>query len=374
MVKKIVVIPDSFKGCLSSYEVANIIKTTLNHLFPTAEILGIQVSDGGEGLVESYLAVLGGKKIALTTKGPYLEPIESYYGLLDGHVAVIEMAASAGLPLVKNQKNPSLTSTYGVGALIIDAINHGAKKIILGLGGSSTNDMGMGMASCLGVKFYNQNHELFLPVGKTLGDIADIKTDEINPQLANVEFITLCDVKNPLYGPTGAAYVFARQKGADDEMIKLLDENMRKLAFLLKEKFRFEANFEQAGAAGGMTVSTKLFLNSQIKSGITSFLEMINFAKLIKDADYIITGEGKLDWQSLNGKVIDGISRYADQYQIPLYAIVGQIDNLSLSYYPRGLTKVIELVKYSSSIEDAINNAPYYLRKATMEMAKSWTK
>ncbi|MGD9887465.1 MAG: glycerate kinase [Bacilli bacterium] len=374
MVKKIVVIPDSFKGCLSSYEVANIIKTTLNHLFPTSEILGIQVSDGGEGLVESYLAVLGGKKIALTTKGPYLEPIESYYGLLDGHVAVIEMAASAGLPLVKNQKNPSLTSTYGVGALIIDAINHGAKKIILGLGGSSTNDMGMGMASCLGVKFYNQNHELFLPVGKTLGDIADIKTDEINPQLANVEFITLCDVKNPLYGPTGAAYVFARQKGADDEMIKLLDENMRKLAFLLKEKFRFEANFEQAGAAGGMTVSTKLFLNSQIKSGITSFLEMINFAKLIKDADYIITGEGKLDWQSLNGKVIDGISRYADQYQIPLYAIVGQIDNLSLSYYPRGLTKVIELVKYSSSIEDAINNAPYYLRKATMEMAKSWTK
>ncbi|MGD9605052.1 MAG: glycerate kinase [Bacilli bacterium] len=371
MVKKIVVIPDSYKGCLTSKEVATIIGKTLNEIFPDAKIVQIPVSDGGDGFVDSYLAAVGGEKITLKTKGPYMEEIDGFYGMIDEQTAIVEMAASAGLLLVKNKKNPCLTTTYGVGEIIKDAVARGAKKIILGLGGSATNDMGVGMANSLGVLFVDQNNTTFLPVGETLGDITDIFIDKVDPQILKTKFTTLCDVRNPLYGPNGAAFVYAKQKGASEIDIIKLDESMKKLADLLYKKFQFNANFVGAGAAGGMTVSAKLFLNSEIKSGINTFLELIKFQNIIQNADMIITGEGRFDSQSMTGKVIDGISQYAQSAQIPLYAIVGQTENLQKALIPKGLTKIIALTDYSQSIEDAITNAQVYLQKATFDLAST---
>ncbi|HPX84323.1 MAG TPA: glycerate kinase [Bacilli bacterium] len=374
MAKKIIVIPDSFKACLSSYEVANIIKDALKAVIPDAEVITIPVSDGGEGLVDSYLTAVGGQKIALSTSGPYQERIDSFYGMINPQTAIIEMAASAGLTLVKDRPNPSLTTTYGVGELIIDAMNKGASTIILGLGGSATNDMGVGMAHCLGVQFFNRNHDLFLPVGGTLKEIKTINIDKLHPLIKKTKFIALCDVKNPLYGPQGAAFVYAKQKGANDAMILELDENMRQLALVLQKQFGMEVDFAGAGAAGGMTVSAKLFLHAEIKSGIETFLKMIKFQDLIKKADLIISGEGKFDSQSLSGKVIGGIAAEAAFAQVPLYALVGQKADMDEANYPQALKKVISLMEYSHSLADSFLNARFYLSKATKELAKSLFK
>jgi glycerate kinase len=368
MLKKIVIIPDSFKGSLTSHEASSIMENSLKSLYPKASIIKIPISDGGEGFVDCFIEAMGGKIIRVKTLNPYQEPITSFFGMINDTTAVIEMAASAGLNLVKGRLNPSITTTFGVGELIIAAIKNGAKKIILGLGGSATNDAGVGMAQALGVKFFNQNNQSFLPVGATLKQISYISGNDLLSSVKTTEFITLCDVKNPLFGPMGAANVFAKQKGADEEMIKMLDENLHYYAKLLKKQFQFDANFEGAGAAGGMSVSAKLFLNAQIKSGIDTFLEMIDFDTILENTDLILTGEGKFDQQSIHGKVIDGLAKYAHKRNIPLYAIVGQIENITNDMYPKGLDKVIAIADLSPSVEEAIHQAPYYLDLAIKKM------
>ena len=212
--KKVILIPDSFKGTLSSMQICSIWSMKVQEYFPECRIVSIPVADGGEGSVDCFLTALGGKKIKTFVKNPYFEETESFYGLLnDGKIAVIEMAACAGLPLVENRKNPSLTTTYGVGQLILDAARQGAKKIILGLGGSATNDGGCGAASAAGIRFYNQAGEAFIPVGGTLHEIERISFEKRSPLLNGIEITTMCDIDNPMYGPNGASYVFHRKKG-----------------------------------------------------------------------------------------------------------------------------------------------------------------
>ena len=231
---KFILIPDSFKGTLSSAQICGIIKEKVDLHFPGAESVSVPVADGGEGSVDAFITAVGGTKVMVPVKGPYFEDIESYYGLIDnGNTAVIEMAAAAGLPMVEDRKNPKKTTTYGVGQLILAATESGVKKIIVGLGGSCTNDGGCGAAAAVGVKFYDKNGESFIPTGGTVIDIQRIDLNQKATILNQVEIVTMCDIDNPMYGPTGAAHVFAPQKGADEAMVLELDEDLECPLYLL---------------------------------------------------------------------------------------------------------------------------------------------
>lgn len=233
--KKAVLIPDSFKGTLSSTRICEIIGGKIHEHFPGCEVVSIPVADGGEGSVDCFLAALGGEKVHVTVKNPYFEDMTSFYGLIEnGKTAVIEMAACAGLPLVEDRKDPRKTTTFGVGQLVLDAANRGVRKIIVGLGGSSTNDGGCGAAAAIGVRFHNKKGEAFVPTGGTLHEIERIDISGRSGALNGIEFITMCDIDNPMYGPTGAAHVFAPQKGANPEMVLMLDEGVKSLAEVIK--------------------------------------------------------------------------------------------------------------------------------------------
>ena len=226
--KKFVLIPDSFKGTLSSEEICKIMKEQILSHFNDACVVSIPVADGGEGSVDCFLSALGGQKIFATCKGPYGEQITGFYGVLSGgEVAVIEMAAAAGLPMVENRKNPALTTTYGVGELILDAVKRGVKKIIVGLGGSCTNDFGCGAACACGAEFFDGKGNKFVPTGKTLKDVKKVNVDKLKQNLNGVEIVTMCDIDNLAYGETGAARVFGGQKGADETMIEMLDAGVK---------------------------------------------------------------------------------------------------------------------------------------------------
>lgn len=341
--KKFIVIPDSFKGTISSHEVCQIIEKEIKAQFPDADVKKIPVADGGEGSVDAFLEAKPGTKVFVEVKDPYFAPIKAFYGLIDqGKTAVIEMAACAGLPLVEHKKNPSKTTTYGVGELVIDAINRGAKKIILGLGGSATNDGGTGFAQALGVEFKDIHGHPFLPTGGTLHFIHDIDLSGLDPRLKDIEFLTMCDIDNPLYGYEGASYVFGPQKGADPDMVKILDENLKHYAKVVEEKLGFkDPDFKGAGAAGGMGFATKVFLDSKIQMGIEAVLDVMRFDELAKHADYIITGEGKLDAQSLRGKVVIGVARRAKKTKAKVIAVVGSLEGKSEDYKKEGVDEIV---------------------------------
>lgn len=341
--KKFILIPDSFKGTLSSKEVCNIIEAEIYKKFPDSSVIKIPVADGGEGSVDAFLEAVGGQKIFHSVSGPFFELVDAFYGLIDqGKTAIIEMSACAGLPLVKDNKNPSKTTTYGVGELILHALDAGVNRIIIGLGGSSTNDGGTGCLTALGVEFYNNSGERFVPVGGTLSLIKDIDLTNIDKRLKKVEFITMCDIDNPLYGPEGAAHIFGPQKGANPQMVDELDDNLRHLARIVSDKLQFyECNFQGAGAAGGMGYGMKVFLNSKIQMGIETVLDITNFDEIIQNADYIITGEGRLDYQSMRGKVVIGVARRASKLNKQVIAIVGSIGPGYEQAYQEGVNKIV---------------------------------
>lgn len=342
--KKIVCIPDSFKGTLSSLSVCEVMKTAIAHRLPTCEVVTIPVADGGEGSVDAFLSAVGGEKVMCETLNPYFEPMQSFYGRSANDVAIIEMAASAGLPLVHNRANPSLTTTYGVGQLIVHAIENGAKNIIVGLGGSCTNDGGCGAAVALGVKFYNKYGELFTPVGATLIDIASIDTSLAAQKLQGITVTTMCDIDNPLYGTLGAAHIFAPQKGADAHMVQQLDEGLQHLANMMLQWCDTDVSvLKGAGAAGGMGAGMVAFCKSKLQMGIETILDAVDFENVIKDADIIFTGEGRIDAQSLRGKVVIGVGRRAKRCQIPVIAIVGAIGTDISQVYEHGISAIFSI-------------------------------
>lgn len=341
--KKFILIPDSFKGTLSSIEVCNIIEPIIQGKYLDADIIKIPVADGGEGSVDAFIQAVGGEKKIVEVCGPYFEKRPAFYGLINNRTcAVIEMAAAAGLPLVQGRENPALTTTYGVGELIRHAIDDGVQKIIIGLGGSCTNDGGVGCAAALGITFYNQQGQAFIPTGGTLSQIATIDTSNRYPRLGNVEIITMCDIDNPLFGPDGAAYVFSPQKGANPNMVEHLDQNLQHLARVVEKNIGVtEWNFIGAGAAGGMGYGMRVFLDSKIQMGIDVILDLTNFESIIQGTDYIITGEGKLDSQSLRGKVVIGVARRAKRYNKKVIAVVGCTGPGYESAYQEGDSEII---------------------------------
>lgn len=343
--KKIVLIPDSFKGTLSSTQICEILSTEIKKQFSDCEIISIPVADGGEGSVDCFLSALGGEKIIAIASGPHLEKMEAYFGYLpESSTAVIEMASCAGLPLVENHKDPLGTTTYGVGELLLEAANHGATKIILGLGGSCTTDGGCGAAAACGVKFYDKTGNSFIPTGGTLSQIEHIDTSGLNPAIKMLDIVAMCDIENPMYGPEGAAYVFGPQKGASENEVKLLDEGLMHLANVIKKNLRADvAAIPGTGAAGAMGAGMIAFFGAQLQMGIETVLDTVHFSEIVKDADLVITGEGKLDGQSLRGKVVIGVAKRAQDAGIPVIALVGGVESDISDAYKKGITAIFPI-------------------------------
>ncbi len=343
---KFVLIPDSFKGTLSSIQICKIAAEKIREHFPESKISEIPVADGGEGSVDAFLLAVGGEKIKVKVKNPYFEDMESYFGLIDGgKTAVVEMASCAGLPLVENRKNPRFTTTYGVGQLMLAAAKKGVKKIIVGLGGSATNDGGCGAAAAAGVKFYNKEGQEFIPVGGTVIDIERIDLSGMDEAFKEIEIITMCDIDNPMYGPFGASYVFAPQKGADAKCVEELDAGIKNLSKVIEKTTGKDiSRMPGTGAAGAMGAGMVAFFNSKLQMGIETVLDTVKFDEEISDADYIFTGEGKLDSQSLRGKVVMGIAKRAQQQEKKVIAVVGGADDRNIEEaYKMGVTAVFPI-------------------------------
>lgn len=342
-----ILVPDSFKGTLSAIEVCNIMKSSIKKLYKDANIISVPVADGGEGTVDAFLYALGGEKKSVWVSDAFNEQkILAHYAMLKDDIAVIEMATCAGLPLVKNRLEPDKTTTFGVGELIIDAINSGAKKIILGLGGSATNDGGCGMASALGVKFKDEQDREFIPTGGTLSQIYKIDMNNIYSKIKDIEFISMCDVDNPLCGKLGASAVFAPQKGADEDMVRLLDEGLAHLAKIIKRDLHIEVkDIKGVGAAGGLGAGSIAFLQSKLTKGIDVILDTIKFDELVSKADIVFTGEGKFDSQSLHGKVVMGVANRSQKYKTPVIVVTGAIGENIQEAYNKGITAIFSINK-----------------------------
>lgn len=343
--KKIVLIPDSFKGTLSSKEICEIIKSRINAHYNGVEVVSIPVADGGEGSVDSFLTALGGEKIIAECKNPYFEDMQGFYGLINGgQTAVIEMAACAGLPLVENRKNPLKTTTFGVGELIKTAAKSGVKQIILGLGGSCTNDFGCGAAAALGVNFFDKNGNQFVPTGGTLKDVCSIDLSKKDKLLDDIKITAMCDIDNPPFGENGAARIFAPQKGADEKTVQILDEGVKHICSLIKRDLKIDLSaLAGGGAAGAFGAGAVAFLGAQLKMGIDVVLDTVGFDEVIKDADAVFTGEGKIDGQSLRGKVVIGVAKRSKKQGVPVFAVVGGADGDMSEAYEQGVSAVFTI-------------------------------
>lgn len=343
--EKILLVPDSFKGTLSSRQVCQVMAGQLRRFFPQAQVKSIPVADGGEGSVEAFLAAAGGERRTRTVTGPFGEPVEAFYGILgDGRTAVIEMAACAGLPLAEGRLNPERATTYGVGELLLAAKEAGCTKAILGLGGSCTNDGGAGAAAALGAKFTRADGTAFVPTGGTLGEITALDVSPVAQALQGMELTAMCDIDNPLYGEAGAAAVFAPQKGADAAMVARLDAGLRHLGQVSARCLgRDFSHLPGAGAAGGLGFGMAAFCGAQLRMGIDAVLDAVGFDSLLPGTDVVFTGEGKIDSQSARGKVVSGVAARCRKAGVPVVAVVGQIGQGFEEMYQQGLTAVFSI-------------------------------
>ena len=330
---KIVLAIDSFKGSLTSEEAEQAVARSIRQALPHCTIEMIPIADGGEGTLAVLTKAAGATLHTVEVHNPCMEPVEATYAIADdGTTAFIEMAAASGLPLIaEEQRNPMKTTTYGTGELIRDALERGCTRFVVGIGGSATNDAGMGMLQALGFRFLDKDGNTLGQGGEALGKTVHICTQKVHKSLKNAHFIVACDVQNPLYGPQGAAHVYARQKGADDTMIAALDEGLRRFAEVVhRETGKDIAHLPGSGAAGGLGGGMMAFLNAELKSGADLLLEVCRFKERIADAGLIITGEGKTDRQSLMGKIPGKILQAGKEADVPVIVIAGSVEDTDL--------------------------------------------
>lgn len=360
---KILIAPDSFKGSLSALEFCEICKKTITLINPQIQYQTLPLADGGEGTLDALISALKGKKIEYFVQNSLFDEIYVPIGFFDnGRSALIESAASNGLPLIKGHENPEETSTYGVGQMIGFAVDYGAKNITLTLGGSSTNDCGLGMLAALGACFYNKEGLSFVPTGKTLIDVVDFDFSMMYPRLVGARIDAICDVENPLCGPNGASKIFAPQKGADSQMVERLEKGCLHISNLFKAKLGKDFSMEKgAGAAGGMGFAVISAFKGKLKSGIDSVLDLCHFEEKLDSCDLIITGEGSFDRQSLMGKTIGGLIKRSRGLPVKIFC-GSKKNNFTL---PDNV-EVFEISK-GMSLDDAIKNAPANLEKAFKE-------
>jgi len=362
--RRYVLIPDSFKGTMSSTEICSILREEILAEEPDADVISIPVADGGEGSVDAFLTALGGEKVAVPCHGPYMEEMTGFFGLLPGgETAVVEMAAAAGLPLVGENRHAEQTTTYGVGELIAAAAKRGIKRLILGLGGSATNDGGCGAAAALGIRFLDGGGEAFLPTGGNLDRLAHIDISGLLPALNSIDMVTMCDIDNPLCGPLGASAVFGPQKGADEAMVARLDSNLLHLAHVIQADLGLDVlSLPGGGAAGGMGAGTVAFLGSRLQMGIETVLDTVDFDGKAAGAHLVLTGEGKLDSQSLRGKVVIGVARRARALDVPVAALVGGAEADLPALWAQGVAGVFPINPMPKCFEDVKGDCRENLR------------
>lgn len=357
--QNIVIAIDSFKGSLSSIQAGNIVFNATKKIFPKSNIKIFPLADGGEGTVDALTEGLHGKIISSYVTGPLGDKIQSRYGYLpQDNIAIIEMADAAGLTLVpENKRNPLFTTTYGLGELILNAIHNGCRKFIIGIGGSATNDCGLGMLSALGIKFFNKNHQAVGILGKDLQDIAFIDTSTLNPFIKECSFSIACDVTNPLYGKNGCSHIYAPQKGATPDIVNQMDNTIKNFADLIKKQLGLTgANLAGAGAAGGLGFAFHTFLKAQLIPGIELILNTLHIQEFLKNADLLITGEGKIDLQTSMGKAPIGIAKLAKQLNPPIkvIAICGCATNNASSVNSQGIDAYFPIIQAPISLQKAM--------------------
>lgn len=354
---KCIIATDSFKGSNTAERVCLAIKEGMVKIFPDSSYTIVPVADGGEGTTEAVLKVTGGTMQTTTVTGPLGEPLEAVWGLLPGGKAVIEMASASGLPLVpEDKRNPLLTTTYGTGQLILAALDAGCTEILMGIGGSATNDCGAGMAQALGASLKNAAGEELGYGGGSLADLASIDISELDPRLQGVTITVACDVTNPLCGPKGASAIYGPQKGATPEMVQTLDANLAHCAEIINRDLGVSiAELPGSGAAGGLGGGLVGFLGAELLPGIDAVLSIVAFDELAKEADLVITGEGKLDHQTVFGKVPAGVAAWTKKAKdIPVIAIVGDIGEGFEAVYDVGIDVVISTVNKAMPLSEAM--------------------
>ena len=371
---KIVIAPDKFKGSLTGFEYCDAVEEGIRMVYPNAEILKKPLADGGDGTIAVVKHYIGGERVELTVNDPLFRPLKTAYIFSKTkEVAFIEMAEVSGLKLLtKQERNCVHTTSLGFGELIVDAINKGTKELILGIGGSATNDGGIGVAQALGYRFLDAGGKELKAVGGNLIQLKTIETDKVHPKLNDVQVKVACDVSNPLYGPHGAAYIYGGQKGASPKEIEELNRGLENYAKVIQETFGINVqNFKGGGAAGGMGAGCKIFLNAELLSGIDLIIDIADFDAALENTDWIITGEGQLDSQTLSGKTISGVLKSAKKRTIPVAALCGSVVASKEELLDFNLSYVDAVSKDCKNLDEAISNAYQNLVKATERFARS---
>ncbi|MGI5888584.1 MAG: glycerate kinase [Oscillospiraceae bacterium] len=360
---------DSFKGALTSSETITLLKSAAEKVFPDCETIGVPVADGGEGTTEAVVKATGGSIVSVKVHGPLMEEETAYYGALSGGRAVFEMASASGLPLVpRNQRNPMKATSYGTGELMSRVLDDGYRKISVAVGGSATNDGGMGFASALGVRFLDKDGNVLAGTGENLIKIRNIDVSGIKPELKDAEISVMCDVRNPLCGPEGASRVYGPQKGARGRMIEELEAGMENYRDVVKRQFGIDLDeCPGSGAAGGLSSALMVFAGAKLCSGIDSVLDLIGFDKLLEGTDLCITGEGRTDRQSAYGKVLQGVGDRAKAHGVPVIALSGSVGEGYYEILSHGIDAVLTTVDRQMTLSDALREAgDMYSRAAEM--------
>jgi len=369
----ILIAPDSFKDCLSARRVAAALERGIRNIWPDAECTLLPMADGGEGTVDSLVDATGGRRVEVTVMDPLMREVASWYGLTgDGNTAVIEMAAASGLELLhKEERDPWVTTTFGTGQLIRDALDRGVDTILLGIGGSATNDAGAGMAQALGVRFSGKPGWLQVQGAGALGEVERIHMDGLDERISDTRILVACDVDNPLTGPQGASAVYGPQKGADGRMVALLDRNLVHFAALIRDQLGKEvATIPGAGAAGGLGAGLMAFLDAQLTSGFDMVSGVTHLEERIREADLVITGEGRMDAQTRFGKTPSGVARMARKHGKPVIGIAGSLDRDVGILYDLGFDVLMPIQERPGDLETALKEGEQLLERTGERVAR----
>lgn len=361
---------DSFKGTLSSDQTIELLTKAAEEVFGSCETSGVPVADGGEGTTDAVVKARSGEIITVPVHGPLMEMEQGFYGRLSDTEAILEMAAASGLPMVPEEKrNPLNTTTYGTGELLKAALDAGYTEIAIAIGGSATNDGGMGFASALGIRFLDQDGHVLEGRGEDLEKVAHIDMSGLDPAVQKAHFTVMCDVTNPLCGPDGATYTFGKQKGGTPEILDRLEKGMQNYRDVIIREFGINPDeIQGSGAAGGLGTALKVFLHAEMKSGIETVLDLIDFDARLEGVDLVVTGEGRTDWQSCFGKVMQGVGDRSAKHQVPVAALCGGLGPDYEKIYAHGISSIMTTVDGPMPLKEALDNASELYYKGAIRM------
>lgn len=367
---KLLFASDSFKGTLSSDQTIELLTKAAEEVFGSCETSGVPVADGGEGTTDAVVKARNGEIITVPVHGPLMEMEQGFYGRLSETEAILEMAAASGLPMVPEEKrNPLNTTTYGTGELLKAALDAGYTEIAIAIGGSATNDGGMGFASALGIRFLDQDGNVLEGRGEDLEKVAHIDMSGLDPAVQKAHFTVMCDVTNPLCGPDGATYTFGKQKGGTPEILDRLEKGMQNYRDVIIREFGVNPDeIQGSGAAGGLGTALKVFLHAEMKSGIETVLDLIDFDARLEGVDLVVTGEGRTDWQSCFGKVMQGVGDRSAKHQVPVAALCGGLGPDYEKIYAHGISSIMTTVDGPMPLKDALDNATELYYKGAIRM------